>query len=180
MGCPLRALTRHPLNRGEWICPVFVSRPDSGCEPAPAHPFTRAILPASRRKLPLIFRKRLSFLPESVYNQAVNSQIAEFAVCFCRDLQTILPLQHIPARGRKLKFTFEQLCVYNYYNISPQGDGNSRIHYFTIFASDNYNISPQGDGNKAPRLYFLRFGTITTYPRKGTETVLHRNSADST
>ena len=61
--------------------------------------------------------------------------------------QTILPLQLIPARGRK-----RQLIL--------------NLHNLGI----DCNLSPQGDGNSLPHLRVTYF-TIATYPRKGTETV---------
>ena len=63
-------------------------------------------------------------------------------------------------------FFLEQLC---YFNLSPQGDGNTVL--LVLFVFDPYfNLSPQGDGNMVQALATVQNGNISTYPRKGTET----------
>ena len=91
-------------------------------------------------------------------------------------------------------FFLEQLC---YFNLSPQGDGNSLVPLCTKTRA-NFNLSPQGDGNLSLPSIFqmcLHFNLspqgdgnhdlikgivavvrISTYPRKGTETDLLQHS----
>ena len=78
-----------------------------------------------------------------------------------------LRLQLIPVRGRK-QFALTHACEPFDYNLSPQGDGNSKLLGWKYVISD-YNLSPQGDGNLENRHNESPF-LITTYPRKGTVT----------
>ncbi len=84
------------------------------------------------------------------------------------------------------------------FNLSPQGDGNSKVMFCSLGSVPDFNLSPQGDGNsfsldnniarttfqlipargRKPklRLRLARDLFISTYPRKGTETIfLARN-----
>ena len=63
-------------------------------------------------------------------------------------LENPLKLQLIPARGRKRSL----ICL------APR--------------RWNYNLSPQGDGNVTVVVFLRHIFAITTYPRKGTETVI--------
>ena len=63
-------------------------------------------------------------------------------------------------------FFLEQLC---YFNLSPQGDGNSSNRWFIGYRY-NFNLSPQGDGNAIGKVIIAVNLIISTYPRKGTET----------
>ena len=78
------------------------------------------------------------------------------------------------------------------FNLSPQGDGNSKVMFCSLGSVPDFNLSPQGDGNsfsldnniarttfqlipargRKPklRLRLARDLFISTYPRKGTET----------
>ena len=89
-------------------------------------------------------------------------------------------------------FFLEQLCYFNLspqgdgniglmdhrhkltnFNLSPQGDGNSSNRWFIGYRY-NFNLSPQGDGNSRTFCRNLRKPSISTYPRKGTETQPNR------
>ena len=56
------------------------------------------------------------------------------------------------------------------YNSSPQGDGNSYPPALSTMSA-GYNSSPQGDGNSMS-MALCGSPTVTTHPRKGTETPL--------
>ena len=88
-------------------------------------------------------------------------------------------------------FFLEQLC---YFNLSPQGDGNSKVMFCSLGSVPDFNLSPQGDGNRllmsilSTNMKFQLIpargrklvdgdagevdAVISTYPRKGTETDL--------
>ena len=57
------------------------------------------------------------------------------------------------------------------FNLSPQGDGNisSDDNFKTL---SHFNLSPQGDGNLYAQPSAYPFATISTYPRKGTVTIV--------
>ena len=56
------------------------------------------------------------------------------------------------------------------FNLSPQGDGNSSLASF-FGLMPYFNLSPQGDGNKEMLILTHIIAGISTYPRKGTETI---------
>ena len=56
-----------------------------------------------------------------------------------------------------------------YFNLSPQGDGNSSTGTGISNWSLYFNLSPQGDGNLCD-IPNTSNNQISTYPRKGTET----------
>ena len=87
-------------------------------------------------------------------------------------------------------FFLEQLC---YFNLSPQGDGNHkglnnmakcarfqlipargrklRVHAQLWHSHADFNLSPQGDGNMDLSDPIEQPHSISTYPRKGAETL---------
>ena len=78
--------------------------------------------------------------------------------------------QLIPARGRKPERLQVGYAGKLYFNLSPQGDGNIK-KMIPDFTSLNYfNLSPQGDGN-LDITEDAAIDGISTYPRKGTETL---------
>ena len=57
-----------------------------------------------------------------------------------------LEFQLIPVRGRKLENLLQELTEAFDFNLSPQGDGNSKVAMNPL-GWTNFNLSPQGDGN---------------------------------
>ncbi len=76
-----------------------------------------------------------------------------------------------PRKGTETKNAVSASSDAIHFNLSSQGDGNHalmclRSVYFY------FNLSPQGDGNHGFVLLFCGGVVISTYPRKGTETVM--------
>ena len=57
------------------------------------------------------------------------------------------------------------------HNLSPRGDGNCGV-VAGVVDQIGHNLSPRGDGNR-DFCRNLRRALDTTYPREGTETILH-------
>ena len=85
--------------------------------------------------------------------------------------QTILPLQLIPARGRK-HFPATQWSRSAGLQLIP-ARGRKPLKGNILNQSADYNISPQGDGNVIISTHSVACScVIATYPRKGTETAI--------
>ena len=92
-------------------------------------------------------------LPKKFFSFAVKRCIMLLecaAFCFLWEIfvicQQSLPLQFIPARGRKLPL-FSGV-VNNYYcNLSPRGDENIRVSRRSLGVASYCNLSPRGDEN---------------------------------
>ena len=74
--------------------------------------------------------------------------------------------QLIPVRGRKLENLLQELTEAFDFNLSPQGDGNSKVAMNPL-GWTNFNLSPQGDGNLfTPSVSFAAM-TFQLIPARG-------------
>ena len=77
-----------------------------------------------------------------------------------------LEFQLIPVRGRKLENLLQELTEAFDFNLSPQGDGNSKVAMNPL-GWTNFNLSPQGDGNLfTPSVSFAAM-TFQLIPARG-------------
>ena len=80
-----------------------------------------------------------------------------------------LEFQLIPVRGRKLENLLQELTEAFDFNLSPQGDGNSKVAMNPL-GWTNFNLSPQGDGNLfTPSVSFAAM-TFQLIPARGQKT----------
>ena len=163
-------------------------------------PFTTGAKPIflsgfNRRARTGSHRKNLIFAPCAAYHGV-------FYACtfggFCAILQktarlshTVLLLQLIPARGRKLprlgvlhaflgqvstypregtETVVDQLFIpVGGFNLSPRGDGNVNCSLYACIVPC-FNLSPRGGGNRSKPSTSDGLYWVSTYPREGTET----------
>ena len=135
-------------------------------------------------------------LPKKFFSFAVKRCIMLLecaAFCFLWEIfvicQQSLPLQFIPARGRKL-FAPLQYSRIQDCNLSPRGDENQRrphqdpgrpLQFIPArgrkhtrsqsqSCHSHCNLSPRGDENRREYMAHLHAGCIAIYPREGTKT----------
>ena len=106
--------------------------------------------------------------------------------------KVFIPISTYPRKGTETRSAAVFFSVYQNFNLSPQGDGNFSKAHLEKRAID-FNLSPQGDGNRSTNSkescrktfqlipargrkpinepVFASQAVISTYPRKGTETV---------
>ena len=91
---------------------------------------------------------------------------------YCKKQQdlshAVLLLQLIPARGRKPHRLHDQRHVFSF-NLSPRGDGNLLL-YSSILILGTVSTYPREGTETPPVLSYSTGQPVSTYPREGTET----------
>ena len=117
-----------------------------------------------------VFRRYLVFMQKIRYTERRKPRsLNNFLPPAGRGIWADLPLQQIPARGRKPRCPNSSPGSRGC-SRSPRGDGNHMEHHRLCRKLGSCSRSPRGDGNNRALVQVPSFPDVAADPREGTET----------